>query len=120
MNIGAVIRYWKRRWIGSLVTISSGIGRPAPVVITRDVPSTVQDAMPGNHSCTRAGSPTIAQTRRPGALDPDFSPHQATRHPHFLAELCHRHLLHGVADADRARFDHARIDAAQTQWLAGR
>lgn len=44
------MRYWNRRCSGSLVTISSGIGRPLPVMITRVVPSTVEESMPGNHS----------------------------------------------------------------------
>src|SRR5437764_5609661 len=65
-NMGAVIRYWNRRWTSSWVTISSGIGSPLAIVITRVVPSTVDDTMPGNHSWILAGSPMRAHTSSGG------------------------------------------------------
>ena len=44
------------------MTISSGIGSPLPVVITRLDPSTTASVMPGHHSGRRRGSPTSSQT----------------------------------------------------------
>ena len=60
--MGDVSRYWNRRWTGSTTRISSGIGSPASVVISRLVPSTGDDVIPGNHSYSRAASPTSCQT----------------------------------------------------------
>src|SRR3954463_15021260 len=62
------MRGWKGRWSRSLVTISSGIGSPDPVVMTRRLPSTVDATMPGNHSWMRAGSPTRDHTASAGRL----------------------------------------------------
>ena len=67
-----MIRYWKRRWIGSLVTISSGIGRPDAVVMTRLSPSTVR--------VDDAGEP-LGEARR-----------GADERPHLLGGDCDAHL----------------------------
>src|SRR3954471_19628404 len=64
--MGAVMRYWKRRCTLSWVRISSGIGSPLAIVMTRVVPSTVEDTMPGNHSWIRDGSPMRAHTSSGG------------------------------------------------------
>ena len=82
-NSGAVTRYWKRRWTGSLTRISSGIGIPAPVVITRDDPSTTHATMPGEplgqprgiaderpHVVGRAGDADLVADRAEHPADP--------------------------------------------------
>src|SRR5215204_577756 len=65
-NSGAVMRYWKRRCTWSLTRISSGSWSPEPSVTVRVLPSTWQSTMPGNHSGSRAASPTSAQTSAAG------------------------------------------------------
>src|ERR1700732_3616162 len=60
------MRYWNRRWRGSLVTISAGMGSPLPVTMTRVAPSMVDDSMPGNQVWMRAGSPITSHTSAGG------------------------------------------------------
>ena len=80
-NIGAVIRYWNRRWVWSISRISSGIGRPVPVVITRVLPSTVQSTMPGNQVVQLGGVARQRPHVGGAALDPDLVAEGAVHQP---------------------------------------